>query len=62
MTSSEYEKVIDMAFWETPYIVIVLGLGPVTNIWNFKITNYELGVGVNFQKMSNKKRSKFLKK
>jgi len=41
-----YEKVIYMAFWETPYIVINSGLGLVANIRNFIITNYEVGVGV----------------
>jgi hypothetical protein len=61
MTSSEYEKIIDMAFWETPSIVIIPGLGLVTNIWNFRITNYEVGVGIHFQKLPNKKGSEFLK-
>jgi hypothetical protein len=61
MISSRYEKVIDIGFWETPYIVIIFELGLVTNIWKFKIIGYEVGVGVNFQKMLSKKGSTFLR-
>lgn len=44
-----YEKVIDLGFfWKITYIVILLGLGLVMNICNFKIITYEARASVNF--------------
>jgi hypothetical protein len=37
-----------MGLKKTPYIIIFLGLGPITNIWKIEIIDYEVGVGVNF--------------
>ncbi len=51
---SEYEKVIDLDFGETPQVVILPMLDLVMNIWNFKIIDYEAGMDVNFLKMLGK--------
>jgi hypothetical protein len=42
-SSTEDQKDIDLNFWETPYIIILLKLGIVMDISKFEITNYEVG-------------------
>jgi hypothetical protein len=49
--SFEDEKVIDLNFWETPYIIILFELGLVMDISNFEITNYEMGWVLAFIKL-----------
>ncbi len=48
--SSEDQKDIDLNFWETPYIIILLELGLVMDISKFEITNYEVGWVLTFKK------------